>query len=320
MSMPVIKGSKQVKIYAISAIFVAFMAVPFFAFSSRHGELFVNTKASGFQDGSREHPFEKIGSAVDKANSNTEIHIAKGEYEENLTLKKGIKLFGEDADNTIIKAKKDKWATIFMKDNSEIDDLTIKGGKSGVFIESHAQVDIISCVVKYNNGDGIIIEGGDTKKANQVYIGKSEIRNNDRAGIFVSGQRRVVVMDSDIFDNGTDGVDMARGTASYFAGNSVKNNGGSGLRAVIDDSDIWTKNNSFRENGREGMEVASFGGAGRINVAKAKFVSNGRYGVARLQKAGAISSAAWDKYLTFDQNAYFASNGLGNISRILRAN
>ena len=318
--MPILAQSKKFKMYVVSAIFMVFAAVPFFAFSSRHGDLYVNAKASGMQDGSKEHPFEKIGSAVDKADSKTEIHISKGEYEENITLKKGIKLFGEDKDNTIIKAKKDKWATIYMKDNSEIDDITVKGGKSGIFIESHAQVNIISCSVRYNDGDGIIIEGGDTKKANQVYIGKTEIRNNDRAGIYVSGARRVVVMDSEVFDNKTDGVDFARGVAGYFAGNSVKNNGGSGLTAVIDGANIWTKNNSFRENGREGMEISSFGGAGRINVAKGKFVGNDRYGVARLQKAGSTSSATWNKYLTFDNGPYFAGNGLGNISNILRSN
>jgi len=318
--MSMIAKDKKLKMCLISAIFVVFAAAPFLAFSSRHDDLYVNAKASGAQDGSKDHPFEKIGSAIDKADSGTEIHVSKGEYEENITLKKGIKLFGEDADNTIIKAKKDKWSTVYMKDDSEIDDFTIKGGREGVFVESHARVNIISCSVRYNDGDGIIIEGGNTKKVNQVYIGKTEIRNNDRAGIYVSGARRVVVMDSEIFDNKTDGVDFARGVAGYFAGNSVKNNGGSGLTAVIDGADIWTKNNSFRDNGREGMEVSSFGGSGRINVAKSKFVNNDRYGVARLQKAGSVNSAAWNKYLTFDKNVYFASNGLGNISNILRAN
>lgn len=320
MSMLTIAQDKKFKLYAVLAIFAVFIVVPSLAFSSRHGDLYVNTKASGAEDGSKDHPYKTIGSAIDKADSNDEIHVSKGEYEENITLKKGIKLFGEDADNTIIKAKKDKWSTVYMKEDSEIDDFTIKGGHEGIFVESHAQANIINCIVKYNDGDGISIEGGDTKKANQVYIGKTEIRNNDRAGIYVSGPRRVVVMDSEILDNKTDGVDFARGVASYFAGNSVKNNGGSGLVVTLDGSDIWTKSNSFRENGREGIEVSSFGGAGRMNIAKAKFVSNDNYGVARLQKGGTINSATWSKNLTFDKNAYFASNGLGNISNILQSN
>ncbi len=321
MSILRIARDKKFKMYALTAILVAFIAVPSFGLASRHENLYVNAKASGMEDGSREHPYAKIGSAIDKADSNAEIHVSKGEYEENITLKKGIKLFGEDADSTIITAKKDKWATVYMKDDSEIDDFSIKGGHEGIFIESHAQANIISCSVRYNDGDGISIEGGDTKKANQVYIGKTEIRNNDRAGVFVSGPRRVVLMDSEILDNKTDGVDFARGVVSYFAGNSMKNNGGSGLVVTLDGSDIWTKNNSFRDNSREGIEVSSFGGAGRMNVAKAKFVGNHNYGVARLQKGGtAISIATWNKNLTFDNKAYFATNGLGNISNILRAN
>lgn len=318
MSLQKIQTSNKLKVSLFMIVFAVVTAVPFLAFSSRHGDLYVNAKASGMQDGSKEHPFEKIGSAIDKADSNTEIHISKGEYVENITLKKGIKLFGEDKDNTIIKAKKDKWSTVYMADNSEIDDLTITRGDRGIWVGKHAKVNIINCIVKYNDGDGIGVEGDGMKKSNQVYISKTEIRNNDRAGVYVAGSRRIVVMDSDIFDNGNDGIDLPRATSAYLAGNSIKNNGGSGLVATIDGSDIWTKNNSIRNNNREGMEVSFYGGAGRINVAKAKFVGNDRYGVARLQKAGSTSSAIWDKYLTFDKKAYFAGNGLGNISNILR--
>jgi hypothetical protein len=311
---------KKLKLYAIVAIFAVFVIAPSLAFSSHNKSLYVNAKANGMEDGSRNHPYKTIGSAIDKADSNTEIHVSKGEYVENITLKKGIKLFGEDADNTILKAKKDKWSTVYMADNSEIDDFTITRGDRGIWVGKHAKVNIINCIVKYNDGDGIGVEGDGMSKSNQVYISKTEIRNNNQAGIYVAGSRRIVVMDSDIYDNSNDGIDLPRATSAYLAGNSIKNNGGSGLIATIDGSDIWTKNNSIRDNNREGMEVSFYGGSGRINVAKAKFVGNDRYAVARLQKAGTINSVAWDKYLTFDKNTYFASNGLGNISRILRAN
>jgi len=313
-----INKSKTVILAIVTLIFAI---APFFAFGKHHKDLYVDHKASGKQDGSKSHPYEKIAWAIDHADSNTEIHVSKGEYEENITLKKGIKLFGEDADNTIIKAKKDKWSTVYMEDNSEIDGFTITRGDRGIWVGKHAKVNIIDCIVKYNDGDGIGAEGYDMSKSNQVYISKTEIRNNDRAGIYVSGSRRIVVMDSDIHDNSTDGIDLPRATSAYLSGNSIKNNGSSGIVATIDGSDIWTKSNSIRNNNREGMEVSYFGGTGRINVAKAKFVGNDRYAVARLQRGGtAISTATWNKYLTFESNNYFASNSFGNISNILRIN
>ncbi len=313
-------GERKLKIGFLVVILATAMVVPVFGLASHSKDLYVNAKASGMENGSRNHPYKTIGSAIDKADSNTKIHVSKGEYEENITLKKGIKLFGEDADNTILKAKKDKWSTVYMEDNSEIDGFTITRGDRGIWVGKHAKVNIIDCIVKYNDGDGIGVEGYDMSKSNQVYISKTKIRNNDRAGIYVSGSRRIVVMDSDIYDNGTDGIDLPRATSAYLAGNSIKNNGGSGIVATIDGSDIWTKNNSIRNNQREGMEVSYFGGTGRINVAKAKFVGNDRYAVARLQRAGTISSVAWNTHLTFDNKNYFASNSFGNISNILRIN
>ena len=317
----VISGNKKSQMYVFSVILVAFVATPFLAFSSRHGDLYVNAKASGMEDGSKDHPYEKIGSAIDKANSNDEIHVAKGEYKENITLKKGMKLFGEDKDNTIIKAKKDKWSTVYMEDNSEIDGFTIEDGDRGIWIGKHAKASVIDCIVKNNDGDGIGVEGGDVAKANQVYIGKTTVRKNGRAGIYVAGSRKISIMDSEILENDSDGIDLARGTSAYLENNLIKNNDGSGLVATIDNSNIWTKSNSFRENKRAGLEVSSFGGTGRINVAKGKFVGNDRYAVTRLQKAGsAISASSWSTNLTFDKNAYFSGNGFGNISNILRSN
>ena len=304
----------------LATLILVAIASPALTFSSHHDDLYVNAKASGMEDGSKEHPYKKIGSAIDKADSNTEIHVSKGEYEENITLKKGIKLFGDDADNTIIKAKKDKWSTVYMKDDSEIDDFTIKGGREGVFVESHAKVNIISCKVKYNDNDGISIEGDGTSKSNQVYVGKSEIRNNGRAGIYVSGPRKLVFMNDDIYDNETDGIDMAGGVSAYIAKNLVKNNGGSGIVATIDGSGIWTKSNSIRNNAREGIEVSYSGGAGRLDVAHTSFVGNGRYAVAKLSRTNGLSVSAWNKYLTFGPGNYFASNGLGDASNVLRAN
>lgn len=311
-----IVGSKKAKAVIVALTAGVFVAVPFFGLGSHHDDLYVNAKASGMQDGSKNHPYKKIAWAIDKADSNTEIHVSKGEYVENITLKKGIKLYGHDKDDTIIKAKKDKWSTVYMEDNSEIDGFTITRGDRGIWVGKHAKAKIINCVVKYNDGDGIGIEGYDTSKSDLVYIGKSEIRNNGRAGIYVTGPRKISFMDNGIRENDGDGMDIVGGVSAYIASNSVKNNGGSGIVATIDGSDIWTKSNSIRRNKREGMEVTSFGAAGHINVAKAKFVDNGRYAVTRLQRGGNLSSTAWNQQLTFENNNYFAGNALGNISRI----
>ena len=313
-----IKKQDKLKLYAMGLTVITILSLPVFAFSSHKSDMYVNIKANGEQNGSIEHPYKTINQALDKADKKTEIHVAKGEYNENITLKKGVKLFGEDKNDTIIKAKQDKWATVRMKGDSEIDGFTIKRGKQGIRVEEHAKSSIIDCIVKYNKKDGILIGGGNTKKSNGVYISKTEIRNNGKSGIYSMGSRRIVLMDSDIFDNKGDGVDLAAGTSAWIAGNSVKNNNGSGFKLTIGGSNIWTKKNSIKKNKREGIEISFFGRRGRINIDKSKIIGNQRYAIARVQRTSApLSNNLWNKYLTFGSKNDFSRNVFGNISRII---
>lgn len=307
---------------AIFAVFMAILVIlPTFAFSSKKNDLYVNTKASGEQDGSKNHPYKTIDQALSKASKNTQIHVSKGEYKENLTIKKGVKLLGENKDNTIIKAKKDKWATVFFKDNAEgdmeINGFTIKSGKQGVLVGKNVKASIINCIVKSNRGEGIYIEGNNTKKSNQVVISKTKVKDNGHSGIYSVGARRIVITNSEIIENKNDGIDLVRGTSAWIEGNSINSNKGSGLKLVVDGSDIWTKSNSIRKNKREGAEVSFYGGNGKINFSKSKIVENGRYGIARLQRTASANYTNWNKNLTWDEKVQFWGNTSGNTSKYL---
>lgn len=309
-----IKTDKRLKLAIFALLALLIVTLPVFAFSSRKSELYVDKKASGEQDGSSAHPYDSISKAIDHAKDDAEIHVAKGEYKENISIKDGIKIFGHDKDDTIIKAKKGKLATVSMKNNSEINGLTIKDGKRGIWVENDAKAKIIDCIVKDNDDDGIGIEGGDTKKSNQVIISKVEIKDNGWDGIYSTGARRISITDSKIYRNKKEGINLAAGTSAWIGETSIRENKGSGMKLVIDQSEIWTKNNDIRLNSREGIEIASFGGAGRIDLSKSKIVKNGRFGIARLQRAGYIN---WGTSLTFGIQPELWENILGNISRVI---
>lgn len=309
------RGGSQFKLAVFGIIAFVLITLPIFAFSSRRSDLYVNAKASGNQDGSKDHPYEKISQATDKANGKkVDIHVSKGEYKENIALEKGVRLFGEDKDKTIIKAKKDNRAVVYMKKDVEINGFTIKDGKQGIWVEDKGEAKIINCIIKDNDEDGIYIEASDAKESNQVIISENNVRRNGYKGIRAVGARKVSITDNEIYENKNDGIDLARGTSAWIGGNSIKSNGGSGMKLAIDGSNIWTKNNSVRNNKREGAEIASYGGAGRINISKSKFVDNGLYGIARLQRAGNIS---WGAYLTDDIKTEFWGNGSGSISNVI---
>lgn len=309
----VVQVNKGLKIAIFAFLALAIIILPMFASSSRKSYLYVDHKAGDNRDGSASHPYKSISEAIDHAKDKAEIHVAKGEYKENISLKNGIKIFGEDREKTIIKARKEKQATVSMKNNSTIDGVTIRNGKNGIWVEKDAEASIVNCIIK-DNDNGIAIEGGDTKKSNQVSISKTKIKDNDRSGIYGAGARRISITESEISGNKKDGIDLARGTSAWMEGNSIRENGGSGMKLVLDQSNIWTRKNDIRENKREGIEVASFGIAGRIDIAKTKIVKNGLFGIARLQRAGNVD---WNKSFTVSDRTEIWENRSGNISHII---
>ena len=312
------KSKKTMKKSLVSVIML-FIFLPFFVFSSHSGDIYVNAKASGTQNGSKSHPFRTINQALEKADSGDKIHVAQGEYEENITLKKNIKLYGEDKNNTIIKAKKDKWSTVFVENDSKIDNFTIKGGENGIWVERKAEFSVSNCILKSNNQDGIAIEGDEkAKDSRKVSISKTEIKYNGISGIYVQRPRRVIVTDSEIRDNAKNGISLSAGTSAWLEGNLIKNNGASGLKIDIGGVDIWSKKNSFRQNAQSGIEISYFGGDGKVNVSKSKFVANGYYAISRIQRN--VSSArfsAWKNNLIVEENNKFWESQKGEISDIL---
>lgn len=264
--------------------FVILITAPVFVFGSSK-TVFVDKEAKGSEDGSSAHPYHSISKALKNADSGTEVFIAKGRYEENITLPKGVKLIGKKKDrgDVVIEADNNDRPTIVMKHKSEIDHLTVKGGRHGVRVEEDSKAIIYDVLVKDSKRDGIHIDSASRDKKFQVSISKSSIRNNDRTGIF-SEKRNIVVMDSDIISNGSDGIDLAAGTKAWLEDNRFNDNHGSGARFVVDGSNVWNKSNGFRRNDREGAEVNSFGLPGTVGFKKTAFIDNGRYGIAKVAR------------------------------------
>ena len=310
--MPKLSRNKLITI-AFAVLF--FVALPFLATSSNTKKIYVETSASGTQNGSSEHPFKTIKQAMKEADEKTEIHISKGTYEENVDMKKGVKIFGEDEDDVVIESDDKDEPTVFMRHKTTINKVTIKKGKYGVKVDDDAKASIVKCVVKDSRGAGIKIKGDGKHKDDMVSISKTVVKENDGPGIFVPEKRRISITESEIVENKGDGIDLGKNISAWIADSSIKNNKKSGMKLVIDGASIWTKSNSIRNNNREGVEVSWYGGAGKINIAKSKFFKNERFAVARVQR-GYFNSGLRGQYLTFDDKNVFGENIFGDISKI----
>lgn len=302
----------------ISVLMVAAVALPFLGFARGGDKIYVDKNASGTQDGSSKHPYKTIWQGLDKAKSGDEVVVAKGTYSERVTLPKGVKLSGAGKGKTTIKSNdRHDDPVINMKDNTKLWGVTVQDGKVGIYVREHAKVDIIEVEVRENRHEGILIEGGDRTDKEKASIVKSEIKKNGWSGVY-SKKRKVVIVDSDIEMNKRNGVVFESGVRGWLDDNSFSGNFGSGFVANIDGADITVASkNSFRGNGREGIEVNSYGGEGTFNVRKSKFVGNGHYGIARISRVANVLQSKWTGFVAGGDND-FSQNGTGTISQIVR--
>jgi hypothetical protein len=296
----------------------ALVAIPAVVFGGSK-TVFVDKDASGSEDGTSSHPYHSIGKALDHVKDGTEVHVAKGTYKENITLPKGIKLIGKKKDRgaVVIDASNGERPAVTMKHDTELDHVTVVGGRHGVRVLESSKVVIYDVVVKNSNRDGIHIDSASRDKKYQAIISKTEIRNSDRAGIF-SEKRNLVIVDSNVHDNKSDGIDLAGGMKAWVANSRFNNNKGSGVKLTLDGASVTLKSNSIRYNSREGVEVNAYGVAGFVGVNKSSLISNGRYGIARIARTNSAFGMFGGVALGTGVNVNrIDTNSLGNISSLL---
>lgn len=299
-----------------SILILAIFIVPVFVWAGSTKKVYVDDSVTGTQDGSQQHPYKTITQALDRVNDDDEVHVAAGVYEENIEIPYSVKLFGADEDTTVIKAAdKDKPAVI-MNHKTTLDHFTVKGGNHGVYVSRWSRAAIIHCIVRDSKKDGIHVRNATANDQFTVSVVKSEVKDNDRAGIF-SEQRKIVIIETEVHDNGSDGADIATGSKAWLDDNTFRDNDGSGLKVSLDKSSVLVASkNTFRDNKHEGVEVNAYGKAGTVNIEKSKFANNKNYGIARITRKDNVSTSVWNGLIQTGNT--FTSNNRGEVSPILR--
>jgi Right handed beta helix region len=303
----------------IGLVLAAFLAVPVFVFGGS-GVIFVDKDASGAENGTATHPYHTISEALKNAEEGTEVHIKNGTYKENITIPKGVDVVGDSGkrEKVTIESDNNDKPTVTMKNNTAIKHITVKGGRHGVRVLEDARVHILDAVIKKSDRDGVHIDSAPRDNKHRVLIDETTISDNDRAGIF-SEKRYIILLDSEIISNGSDGLDLAAGTKAWLEDNRFNDNKGSGAKFVLDDASIFGKKNGFRNNRREGLEVNAFGASGTIELKRSAFVKNNRYGVARIARTAAGMRMFGNLSFGIGINdSRFDNNILGSISPVIR--
>ncbi len=283
-------------------------------------DVYVDKDAKGSEEGTSNHPYHSISKALKNAKEGTNVYISKGTYKENITIPKGVKLFGKKKDigDVVIKSDNGDKPTVTMKHQTELNFLTIEGGRHGVRVLEDAKAKIYKVTIKKSDRDGIHIDSAPRDKKHRALIDSVEVRDSARAGIY-SEKRDIVVINSNIHNNKSDGLDLAASMEAWLEDNRINSNGGSGIKVVLDGASVWSKSNSIRNNAREGVEVNSYGAAGNVGLKKAQLVGNGRYGIARVARtANGYKSFGGIILGTGVNDNRIDTNRVGSTSPVLR--
>ena len=83
-----------------------------------------------------------------------EARIEDGDYDGDFTIGKSMKLIGESKDKVTIAG------TVSMDDDSEIKEVTVKGGRVAISIDKDAEVKIEDCIIEDFEKIGVDIAPG----------------------------------------------------------------------------------------------------------------------------------------------------------------
>jgi hypothetical protein len=301
--------------YALALVLL--IVAPFFVFGSSK-TLYVDQHASGKEDGSQDHPYHKIGRALDHAQNGTTVIVKKGEYNENITVPSNVKLVGRDREDVVIDGDNDE-PTVRLHDNTELSTLTVTDGKHGIQVDDDAKTHIYNVTVKSSEEDGIYLKAAPRDKSHRALIDNVWVKESGRAGLYAE-KRQVDITKSTFEKNDTDGLAFAKGVKASVEHSRLHDNRASGMSAIIDGASIWTKDNSIRYNRHEGIELNAYGANGDFGIRQGSIVGNSRYGIARVARTGAAMSHFGNfVYQNGGGNKiYTTQNQKGLISPILR--
>ena len=226
--------SKQKMEILGGVLLLAVCVLPFVSFADSRKDMYVDASANGSENGSAAHPYHTISAALDHANDRTDVHVAKGEYRENITIEKGTKVFGDNADDVVIRPDSKSKPVVTMKHNTELDKVTVEKGDDGILVREDSNVSIVEVVIKDNDGDAIQVEKADVNDKFKVSVTDSTIVDNGGSGIY-SKQRRLVLINNEITGSGKDGIDLAGGSSAWIEKNSIRSNDGSGMKLTLED-------------------------------------------------------------------------------------
>ena len=176
--------------------------------------------------------YETIGEALEYAPDDAIVEVAEGTYRESLVIDRPLTLRGKAGDAVLLSGSDDE-AVILITDteNVRIENLTISGGKFGIFVTRSQDVTIRENIILGSRLVGI-----------KVRLGAADILNN-------------TIQDADApYGRGIHITNTTQWPASYVIGNTVTGNALSGIVTNMTGM-IYIEGNIVTANQQHGISI-----------------------------------------------------------------
>ncbi len=290
-------------------IFSLLFGIPFWLRSASY-DLYVDKSTKEDGTGSQNKPFKTIGEAIKEAEKKgglQRIFIKKGIYEENLKIKKSIKLYGENEKEVTI------LGAVEMENETSISNLTVKGkGKVIVTVADGANVQIESCVIYGFSKIGI-----ETWGRGKLKVANSKIKNSGGKGFYIQMGKTIEITNCEIAGNYEEGIDIRSKTNGIIENNLISNNGESGIEVIVGSANLIIRKNNIYRNGSSGIAAQFYpewNEKGKILLKDNKFRFNTKFGLdCNIPHGGKLQSEYWKDSIELIENE-FSENKIKAIS------
>lgn len=222
---------------------------------------------TGPWDGTQEHPYQNITSALTYASSEDTIFIYKGTYYEQILITKPITLQGENKHGTIIDGNLTGDVIKITASNIKITECTIQNSSStssGINIASISNINISHTILKnnnigiylyastnctitnneiLNNNIGMRISGSQTNT-----LTNNNISTNTNMGIYISDSNNITTQNNTITNNQDFGISLIASTQNTITNNNISTNAKYGIYLFQSHNNILTNNNISSNN------------------------------------------------------------------------
>ena len=214
-------------------------------------------------NGTKDHPYQTITTALKKAFPGYTIYVMSGTYDEHIVINKTVTLLGEDKETTILDGGGIGDVVTITVPGVKISGITVQNSgmqtwNAGIKTLSLNSNATIENTILQDNAIGLFLNYAYEKSWNIVK--NNTIRNNQK-GIFALWANNNQIAGNTITENDENGLEMERSDRATITGNIISENGACGIylrdasrqntitgRNVIQDNAIGLKINQSNRN------------------------------------------------------------------------